>query len=331
MRSPEEFETFLRTQIEPVLADIDRERVALRERRRAARLPIAWKIAAGVAGVCLLAWSGSFELGVSVGLLPWIVDTVRMARVRDTATPRIRAEVLAPLVQFGDPSFRYEPLGSIPRDTFGASGLFAGDAFNHYGGEDLVSGRHGSTRFAFSELTVKNVRRRGKRTQTDVVFRGLFFCADFNKEFRGVTTVLPDRAERRLGAVGRAFQSLASGSDRPLVELEDPEFERAFVVRSSDPTEARYLLSPSLMRRILAFHENTGSQLRLSFVRGRLFVAIPLAQDLFAIDFAARIDAARVRAWLGELLFAVGIVDELDLNTRIWSKAPLAHAAGARS
>jgi hypothetical protein len=31
-----------------------------------------------------------------------------------------------------------------------------------------------------------------------------------------------------------------------------------------------------------------------------------------------------VRRWGGELLFATGIVDELDLNTRIWSKAPAA-------
>lgn len=323
MRSPEEFEEFLRTTIQPTLADIERERAHVQRRREAARLAAPWKIGAAVLAVGVgLYWAGDFQVALLIGGIPWVVDGVRMARVRDTATPRVQAEVLAPLIRFGDPSFRYEPRGSIERDTFGASRLFAGDAFNHYSGEDHVAGRHGSTRFAFSELSVKNVRKRGKRTETDVVFRGLFFCADFNKEFRGTTLVLPDRAEKRLGALGRAFQSVTGSSDLDLVELEDPDFERAFVVRSTDPTEARYLLSTSLMRRILDFHANTGSQLRLSFVRGRLFVALPLDRDLFEIGLATRIDLAKVRAWMGELLFATSLVDELDLNTRVWSKPP---------
>jgi hypothetical protein len=136
--------------------------------------------------------------------------------------------------------------------------------------------------------------------------------------------VLPDRAERRLGAFGRALQAVAGAGGLALVELEDPEFESAFVVRSSDPTEARYLLSPSLMRRILSFHRNTGSQLRLSFTGGTLYLAVPLTGNLFEVSTHAPIDVAKVRAWMGELLFATSIIDELDLNTRIWSKAPAA-------
>lgn len=324
MRSPEEFEDFLRTKIEPTLADIERERSELMARRQAARLPRAWKIGAAAAGLALGAWAGDLQIALVVGAVPWIADVVRMARVADTATPRIRAEVLTPLIQFGDPSFRHHPHASIPRELFTASRLFEGESFNRYGGEDLVTGRHGSTQFAFSELSVLRVKRRGKSTETQVVFRGLFFSADFNKAFRGETLVLPDRAEKRLGAVGRAFQSIAGGRGLELVELEDPDFERAFVVRSTDPTEARYLLSTSLMRRILGFHANTGSQLRLSFVGGRLFVAIPLEQDLFELGLATRVDIAKVRAWMGELLFATSLVDELDLNTRVWSKTPAA-------
>lgn len=331
MRSPEEFEEFLRTKIEPTLADIERERSELAARRQAARLPPAWKIGAAVLGVVLLVWLGNIEIAGLVASIPWIADTVRMARVKDTATPRVQAEVLRPLIQFGDPSFSYHPRASIRRDIFTASRLFEGESFNRYGGEDLVAGCHGSTSFAFSELSVLRVRRRGKRTETQVVFRGLFFSADFNKAFQGETLVLPDRAERRLGAVGRAFQSIAGGRGLELVELEDPDFERAFVVRSSDPTEARYLLSPSLMQRILAFHANTGSQLRLSFIGGRLFVAIPLEQDLFEMGFATRVDMARVRAWMGELFFATSLVEELDLDTRIWSKAPKPKLAQTRS
>ena len=79
-----------------------------------------------------------------------------------------------------------------------------------------------------------------------------------------------------------------------------------------------------MMQRILRFHENTGAKLRLGFARGRINVAVPLENDLFAVSVGQPLDLASLRTWMGELLFATGIVEELDLNTRIWSKAPAA-------
>jgi len=331
LRTPEEFDRFLAETIAPRIRDLEREREAVKARREAARLPGSWKVGAVVAGVALGALSKSIEAVLVVAALPWIADVVRMSKIRDTASPRIREELLEPIVEFWDPSFRYVAGGHVEEGEFRLSRLFEGQSWNLYGGEDLVVGNHGETRFRFSELHVRERRKRGKRTEVVDVFRGLLFVADFNKSFQGQTLVLPDRAERRLGAMGRALQSVTGGAGLSLVELEDLEFERAFVVRSTDATEARYLLSPSLMRRLLAFHQNTGSQLRLSFSRGRLYVAIPLVNDLFEIPLHAPLDLASLRRWAGELLFATSVVDELDLNTRIWSKPPLAHAAGARS
>jgi len=339
MRTPEEFEAFLREVIAPRLRAVERERAAVRARRDAVRVPGVWKLLGAAAGLLVALRTG--ELGpllVGAGL-PWIVEVVRRSRIPDTAAALVRSTILEPVVTFWDPSFRYAPNGSISREEFEASGLFPGEAIDRYAGEDLVTGRHGSTAFRFCELHVKRVTRRRNRTETHPVFDGLFFVADFNKAFRSRTLVLPDTAERALGSVGRAFQSLASrGAGMELVELECPEFERAFVVRTTDPVEARYLLSTSLMQHIRTFHENTGSKLRIAFLRGRIYVALPLANDLFSTGGAAGAPAALaglagasapltledVRRWSGELLFAVGIVDELDLNTRIWSKAPAA-------
>lgn len=324
MRSPEEFEAFLTGELAGLVADVERERQAVAARRQAVKLPLPWKLAIAAAGAGVGLWARDLEiLLVGIGL-PFAIDFLRMLRVPDTATPRIREQVLRRVVQFWDPSFRYEPQGSISRAEFDASRLFEGEPIDRFAGEDLVSGRYGATGFRFSELRASRVRKNGKRVEVVPVFRGLFFVADFAKDFRGRTLVLPDRAERRLGAFGRALQVLDGVSGLRLVQLEDPAFERAFAVYASDETEARYLLSPALMERILRFHENTGSQLRLAFAGGRILVALPLAGDLFAVDASAPLDAATVRRWVGELLFATSLVEELDLNTRIWSKAPAA-------
>jgi hypothetical protein len=162
------------------------------------------------------------------------------------------------------------------------------------------------------------------------VFRGLFLIADFPKSFRGRVLLLPDRAERALGAFGRAFQRLPRPDGLALVELEDPEFERHFACYGSDPVETRYLLSPSLMQRLLRFRENSGARLRLALADGSLLLALPLDRDLFAVSSGGvTVDEAVLRSWAGELGFATGIVEELDLDTRIWSKPAPSAAAGA--
>ncbi len=158
MRSLEEFEVFLKEAIEPTLGAIDREREAVQEKRDAARLPGSWKLAGVVAGITALVWLHSFESVPLFAGLPFAVDAWRRLRVPDTATPRLRTEVLAPVIEFWDPSFRYEPHGSIAREEFSASRLFEGVSWNRYHGEDLASGRHGSTAFRFSEIGVAQVR-----------------------------------------------------------------------------------------------------------------------------------------------------------------------------
>jgi Protein of unknown function (DUF3137) len=146
----------------------------------------------------------------------------------------------------------------------------------------------------------------------------VLLVADFNKRFQGTTVVLPDVAERLLGRFGQALQSL--GGD--LVRLEDPDFERAFVVRSSDQVEARYILSPALMQRILAFTAKAQCRPSLSFCQSRLFLALPERRDLFEPPlFRSPLARDLVGTYLADLQLSVGVVEDLNLNTRIWSKA----------
>jgi len=79
------------------------------------------------------------------------------------------------------------------------------------------------------------------------IFSGLFFHSDFHKHFSGRTFVVPDRSEQLLGRWARKLQNLSR--NEPLIEMENTDFERAFAVHSTDPIEARYILTP-----IFIFH-----------------------------------------------------------------------------
>ena len=106
-----------------------------------------------------------------------------------------------------------------------------------------------------------------------------------------------------------------------LIQLEDPEFEKEFVVYGKDQIEARYILSLSLMQRILDFKRKTGQKIFLSFIDSKVFIGVWSDHVLFEPKILSTLlDFDLIREYFDDLQLAIGIVDDLNLNTRIWSK-----------
>lgn len=230
-----------------------------------------------------------------------------------------KTAIVGKLVRFLEPQLSYHPIGYIDKHTFRASQLFK-HRIDRYKGEDLVRGNVGRTEIVFSELHAEYKTGSGKDTHWNTIFKGLFFIADFNKNFMGQTIVLPDTAEKCFGGFGKMLQEWNIG--RPdLVKLEDPEFEREFVVYGNDQIESRYILSTSLMRRILDFKNKTGTKIYLSFVGSKVFVALPSTRNMFEPKYLSDLDDfGPILDYYRDLSLPIGIVDDLNLNTRIWSK-----------
>jgi hypothetical protein len=132
--------------------------------------------------------------------------------------------------------------------------------------------------------------------------------------------VLPDAAETLLGRLGTKLQSMNILRGQ-LIKLEDPQFEKEFVVYGDDQVEARYILSPSLMSRIVDYKQKTGKRIYLSFVGSTIFVAIWIGRNLFEPRiFKTLLDFEPIRQYYEDLKIAIEIVEDLNLNVRIWSK-----------
>ena len=181
-----------------------------------------------------------------------------------------------------------------------------------------------ATAVRFSELhTEYRTRTRDSkgntRTRWHSIFKGVFFVADFNKHFAHNTIVLPDKAEQLLGRFGKLLQKSTVRRER-LVTLEDPDFERHFVVYADDETEARYILTPALMRRLVTFRERAQS-VYVSFTGSHIHVAVWNRRDLFEPRiFSTVVTESLIREYYDDLRFFTDLVDELNLNTRIWTK-----------
>ncbi len=240
-------------------------------------------------------------------------------------TEEFKNVIIRRIVSFVEPSLSYSPDHYIQEPSFRSSEIFQ-HRIDRYGGEDHVNGKLGKTPFEFSEIhaeykTTSTDSKGRRKTHWHTIFSGLFFIAEFNKHFTGSTVVLPDSAEALFGSgIAKFFQNMNMSRDE-LIQLEDPEFEREFVVYGEDQIAARYILSPSLMRRILDFKRKTGNTVHLSFVHSKVFVAVSTNRNMFEPRvFNTVLDASLMEEYVGDLLLATGIVEDLNLNTRIWTK-----------
>jgi hypothetical protein len=244
---------------------------------------------------------------------------------------QFKASIIAKIVNAIDSALTYDQNGMVPKAEFIASHLFA-ESPDDYSGDDLISGMVGQTAIQCSEIWVNKVEivrvstgstgsgSRRTRKKYHPVFNGLFFVADFNKSFNGITLVLPDKAQKLLGGLGQALQKL-NVQNGELIKLEDPEFEKRFVVYGQDQVEARYILSTSLMQRIVAFQKRAQKDIRLSFANNKLYLAIAFDGELFEPGLmGSLLDFSQVQAYHDDLKLATDIVTELNLNTRIWSR-----------
>lgn len=218
-----------------------------------------------------------------------------------------KQQVITAIVNFFASTLQYDPHGWVSESQYLQSGLFK-TPHHSYGGDDRVFGTLGKTRIEFSEVVAIY---RGSQSST-INFYGLFFVADFNKQIKGTTVVLPPDVDRTTINFYRHLE---------LITLEDPAFEKYFVVYGDDQNEARYILTPNLMERIVSFRERTGQKIRLSFWGEKVYVAIPSGYNMFEPRVYSTIwSKTLIKRYVDDMAMALGVVEELNLNRRIWTK-----------
>ncbi len=298
------------------LEEIEQERLNIKKKL----IPIY--IISGIVGAISIAFLFfQFIIGI-FGLV--IVFTFTFGAIRKNTgkySTIIKEKVITKIINFVNNDLKYYPNNCISQSEY-----LGGQIFNNkpdvYKGEDLITGKIDKTDIRFSELHTQD-----KRTDSDgkthyvTLFKGIFFIADFHKNFNGETLVLSDIAEKTFGSwLGNKFQSWNKARG-DLVKLENPEFEKEFVVYSTDQIEARYILTLTMMERIMNFKKHTGQKLEISFINNNIYMAISYTENLFYVSINKSVlDFDVIKKYYSDLTFALSIVDELNLNTRIWNR-----------
>jgi hypothetical protein len=182
-----------------------------------------------------------------------------------------KAMLVEPVAQEFDIGYQMAPGRPADIMTFRSLDLVPGWDREKF--EDRLTGHRNETPFEFFEAHLEE-----KRTTTDskgrtrttwvTVFRGQCLVVNFHKQFKGVTKVYRDAGAlnffKKLGQMGKAQR----------VKLEDPVFEKAFEVYSTDQIEARFILTPDFMERLIGLERTfKGRQVRCAFSGGCMFLA----------------------------------------------------------
>ncbi len=127
--------------------------------------------------------------------------------------------------------------------------------------EDQISGGAHGAEFQSTEIHIE--RKSDKKWVT--VMRGQVMSMSFPRKFLGKTAVLRDK---------KMFQSKKRG-DMKRVGLVDPVFEKIFEAYGTDQVEARYLLTPTFMQRLVDLEKSvSGKNIRFGFIGGRLLIVV---------------------------------------------------------
>lgn len=318
MKSTEELKNLYNADLKPQLADLESQRKTIKKYF--------------TAGIALVAFTFIFSQAIPnqtimiisiilavLGILYFLI----MGGIKFSAYRKVfKKEVVTKIIKLINPDYFYNPEKYINGSYFKNSKLFTKEP-DRIKGDDFVSGTIEKTDFEFSELKAEyktTTTKDGKtETQWHTIFSGLFFHADFNKHIEGVTYILPDTAEKLLGKFGQKFQKASSRGE--LVKLENPEFEKEFVVYSSGQQEARYILTPVMMEAMVNLKKKYKRKMHFAFIGERVYCAITFSHGLFE----PRIRKSGVNFEdIEEMYHLFGLIEtiihEMNLNTRIWTK-----------
>ena len=270
--------------------------------------------------VWLLAIKMSWLYLVPTALVGLIIGIFITGKRKGQAEYEFKERAIPELLRHSLPEFSYSGGNFVPEVEFNGTGLFISP--DRYTGKDYFVGCIDKTKLHFSlvhaeeryETTTTDTDSDGKTTtKTEVhwrdIFKGLFFAADFNKHFSGCTLV-------RTGKAG-----LLSCFSSSLVKLEDPRFNQCFTVYSNDQVEARYLLTPRMMEQMVALQDSIGG-FEASFCGSSINIAAGgFPYNAFEPNVKLPCtDQEQMTRILGWIFSVANIVNELDLNTRIWTK-----------
>jgi hypothetical protein len=299
------FDRLYKERIEPCFASNEQGRLgAVKQFQQ--RLLIGGGIVLAIL-VIVGAWTGDASAGLVFAFMAAIGAGVIAYQPLAKIGRKLKQEYCTAIAEAMGATFRVAAFDPPAFERLKGLRLVPGYARSNF--EDLFSGAHKGARYDLYEAHLEQRTTDSKgRTRYTTVFRGQLIRMHFPREFLGVTIVRRDAGVFNVFGGGDL-----DGRKLERVRLVASEFEKAFEVWGTDQVEARYLLHPVMMERLIELERGLhGKRLRCGFENGDLLVAVE-GGNLFEPGdlFKPLVDPARARRIIDEIAGVVKTMDQV--------------------
>lgn len=214
--------------------------------------------------------------------------------------------MVMPIIMKSIPGFRWQEPPITRKDMIKCK-ILPPEKMKDYSFEDGFIGKYKNINIAISEYyTNKN--------STNNFSQGVIVKFDMNKNFNGNTVIRPRDAFNVSSEVDLKLNNMEK------IDLEDPNFNEKFFVYSTDPIEARYLLTPAFMERLYETSDAFNSKAEYcSFYENSIYIVLDTGEDMFDLcDLNTPMDdKEQYNILYNELASILDLIDYFKLDQKL--------------
>lgn len=173
--------------------------------------------------------------------------------------------------------------------------------------DDCINGSYNDLNIEIREIELE-INRKNSRNKA---FSGLYIKVPSLKTFNGFITI-----SAGMSCVSPEEKTFRSGKNYgQIVSLEYPDFKDYYTVFSNDQIEARYILTPSFMEKLI---DLKNKKISISFENGYIHISKPQTINMFEIDInKPATDLSNYKKAIMDLFPILSLIDTLKLDQNI--------------
>lgn len=249
------------------------------------------------------------DLGLAIILALWVFIFFYIffrALILGSFEDDFKDKVISALVYQIDPNLQYRKKNYISYDDFNFANLYS-DNYDVYRGNDLIEGEIDGVKIKFSDVCMQKEDNRGNSKYMVNIFYGIFFVADFSKNFNSFTIIIDKKSSKASTYLQRAH-------------MDDSEFERIFNVYTQDQIEARYLLAPAFMEKFIQMRIFFNCPVNAVFSENKIYLYIERGVDSFEVSFKKPLtgESSAISWYKSEIESFIDLIQVLNLDSKIF-------------
>ena len=123
-------------------------------------------------------------------------------------------------------------------------------------------------------MDIKHVTGSGKNRQVKRIFKGIFVSYQLPVVLEGRTFISTRGDSQGFGHTG-FWRSVTGGASLQETKMEWNQFNKQIRVATTNPTEARYILTPAFMSDLYDWWHEKKVNIRISFIADHMYILFP--------------------------------------------------------